>query len=191
MLSVPLPIVTVVLAVIAATVTDLRAFRIYNVLTLPLVATGLAYHAYFGEPGAFVNSLYGAAFGFGSLLGFYLLGGMGGGDVKLMTGVGAWLGLPLTFVVFVAAALAAGCYALVLTLLGGQFRETCIRLQVLIYRATAVGRHLAAEDKIEAEVIRDDRRRRLIPFAAMMMVGLVAMIILVQFRVGTPLASHP
>jgi hypothetical protein len=40
-------------------------------------------------------------------------------------------------------------------------------------------------------VIRDDRRRRLIPFAAMMMVGLVAMIILVQFRVGTPLASHP
>src|SRR5262249_48436140 len=42
-----------------------------------------------------MGSLYalgGAAAGFGVFLVFYLLGGMGGGDVKLMAGFGALLG---------------------------------------------------------------------------------------------------
>ena len=34
----PVPIGVVIVAVLVAAVTDLRAFKIYNVLTLPLVA---------------------------------------------------------------------------------------------------------------------------------------------------------
>ena len=39
-----------------------------------------------------VHALAGAAAGFAVFLVFYLLGGMGGGDVKLMAGFGALLG---------------------------------------------------------------------------------------------------
>ena len=39
-----------------------------------------------------LHSLFGSAIGFGVFLIFYLLGGMGGGDVKLMAGFGALLG---------------------------------------------------------------------------------------------------
>jgi prepilin peptidase CpaA len=39
-----------------------------------------------------LHSLFGAAIGFGVFLIFYLLGGMGGGDIKLMAGFGALLG---------------------------------------------------------------------------------------------------
>ena len=41
-----------------------------------------------------LHALGGAAVGFAVFLVFYLLGGMGGGDVKLMAGFGALLGLP-------------------------------------------------------------------------------------------------
>jgi prepilin peptidase CpaA len=39
-----------------------------------------------------LHALAGAAAGFAVFLAFYLLGGMGGGDVKLMAGFGALLG---------------------------------------------------------------------------------------------------
>ena len=41
-----------------------------------------------------LHALGGAAVGFAVFLIFYLMGGMGGGDVKLMAGFGALLGLP-------------------------------------------------------------------------------------------------
>jgi prepilin peptidase CpaA len=99
---------------------------------------------------------------------------MGGGDVKLMAALGAWLGVPFTFYVFIASSLAAGVYALGLIVGCGRVRETWINLKIIWHRVAAVGRHLGGEDRIEDEVGRDDRRRRLIPFAAMVAVGLVA-----------------
>lgn len=179
--SLTVPIVVVLVAVFVATVTDLRAFRISNLLTLPLILTGLIYHGYVGGVGGAANSLYGLTFGFVSLLAFFMLGGMGGGDVKLMAGVGAWLGWPLTFWVFIAAALAAGVYALALILANGNVRETWVRLQMIWHKIHMAGRHIGAEDKIESEVRRNDRRQRLIPFAAMTMIGLLATTAIFRF----------
>lgn len=178
----PVPVVVVLASVAVATVTDLRTFKIHNRLTLPLLLSGLAYHGIVGGTDALLNSLLGAAFGFGVLFLFYLFGGMGGGDVKLMAGVGAWLGMPLTFWIFNAAAIAAGVYALVLIALNGRFGETRVRFQLMWYRAWAVGRQIGGEDRVESEVRRDDRRQRLIPFGAMMGVGLVAVIVIAWLR---------
>ena len=120
---------------------------------------------------------WGALFGLGILIPFCLMGGMGAGDVKLLAGVGAWLGLPITFLVFILSGLAAGVYAIVLILLYGKIRQTWVNLQIMWHRMTAVGRYLGSEDLIEIEASRPDRRSHLIPFGAMVAFGIVTLLV--------------
>jgi prepilin peptidase CpaA len=141
-------------AVALAAWMDLRGFRIPNSLTLPLLATGLVYNALVGGGGPLLGSLLGVLFGGGILFPIYCLGGMGAGDVKLLAGVGAWLGVPGIVHVFIGAGLAGGVYALGLLALGGR-------------------PGVNAPQEIETVVRRPDRRRRLVPFAAMILIGVV------------------
>jgi prepilin peptidase CpaA len=169
-----IPAVIVLAAAIIAAVTDVWKFKIHNALTLPLLVTGLVYHAAVGGRAGLATSLLGVLFGFGVLLAFYVVGGMGAGDVKLMAAIGAWLGMPLTFYVFIASSLAAGAYAVVLVAFSeGGIAEVLLNFQILWVRMRAISRHLGDDNRIEHEVKRDDRRRRLIPFAAMVAVGVV------------------
>jgi prepilin peptidase CpaA len=172
----PLPLGVVVVAVLVTAATDVWKFKVLNILTLPLLASGLIYHAATGGTAGLTASLMGAVCGFGLLMPVYLRGGMGAGDIKLMAGIGAWLGLLLTFYVFLASSLAAGIYALIVIVLYGRTRETWIDLKIIWYRLAAFSRHLGAEDRIETEVARQDRRGRIIPFAAMIALGLFAVI---------------
>jgi prepilin peptidase CpaA len=165
------PIMIVLLAAFVAAVTDVWKFKVYNALTVPLLVSGLLYHGFRGD---LFNSLVGILFGFAALITLYLVGGMGAGDVKLMAGVGAWLGMPLTFYVFIASSLAAGIYSLLLVVLTGKVSETVVNLHIVWLRLSSIGRYLAADDRVEKEVLRSDRRRRIIPFAAMVAIGIVA-----------------
>jgi prepilin peptidase CpaA len=151
-------------------------FKVYNLLTIPLLLSGLVYHAVTGGWEGFGGSLLGCLSGFGILVGFYVLGGMGAGDVKLMAALGAWLGPLLTAVLFIVSALAAGVYALALILIYGRLGETWNNLRVIYYRLAILGRYLGSEDRLEAEVNASDRRRRVIPFAAMMGLGLLVLL---------------
>jgi prepilin peptidase CpaA len=167
-----IPAAVVGAGVLVAAVTDLWKFKVHNLLTLPLLLTGLLYHGWVdGLPGLGASVL-GAAFGFLVLFLFYLMGGIGGGDVKLMAAVGAWLGLPLTFYVFIVSSLAAGVYAVVLIVAHGHWRRTWLNVRIAWYRLTALGRQLGGEDRVEAEVKSAERRKNCIPFAAMMAIGL-------------------
>jgi len=168
-LSAPLAIVLVASLIAAAT--DIWKFRVYNVLTFPLLCTGLAYHGWFGGIG---NSLMGALTGFAALIVLHMLGGMGAGDVKLMAGVGSWLGVEYTLYVLLASSLAAGVYASALVLFGGRLAETVVNLRILIHRLATIGRYLGSDDRMEVEVNRADRRRRVIPFGMMVAIGVVA-----------------
>ncbi len=77
---------------IAAVAEDLARRRISNWTSGAALASGLAIHASReGWHGA-VAACAGAALGFAVFLIFYLLRGMGGGDVKLMAGFGSLLG---------------------------------------------------------------------------------------------------
>jgi prepilin peptidase CpaA len=79
---------------IAAIVDDLTRRRISNWIPACAFASGLTLQiAERGWHGA-ISALLGTAAGAGIFLIFYLLGGMGGGDVKLMAGFGAVLGVP-------------------------------------------------------------------------------------------------
>ena len=77
---------------IAASVEDLIRRQVSNWIPVVALIAGLVIHfVERGWPGVWSASL-GALCGFGVFLVFYMLGGMGGGDVKLMAGFGALLG---------------------------------------------------------------------------------------------------
>jgi prepilin peptidase CpaA len=172
-----IPAATALVGALIAAVTDVTRFKVHNLLTLPLFVTGLIYHGLTGGAHGLAGSMLSAALGFAFLVTFYAMGGVGAGDVKLLAAIGAWLGMPFTFYVFLASALAAGVYAVVLIVLWGNLRETWARLQIIWHRVVAIGKHLGADDRVESEVRRDDRRRRVIPFAAMTFLGLVAFLV--------------
>ncbi len=81
-----------VLVGLAATVDDLARRQIANWIPAAALAGGFGWQI--GQDGwrGALHALAGAGAGFAVFLAFYLLGGMGGGDVKLMAGFGALLG---------------------------------------------------------------------------------------------------
>ncbi len=85
---------------VAAIWTDLRYRRIPNWLTVTGAVSAILFHtATSGWAGA-TFSLGGFAVGFGVLFVLWIIGGGGGGDVKLMGAIGAWMGPTSTFVIF-------------------------------------------------------------------------------------------
>lgn len=84
-------------------ITDLQKKIVPNIVTLPAIVAGLAYHALFGQ-GVYFPILGGLA-GFIVMYVGFRLGGVGGGDVKLVTALGAWFGyLDLYWIILVASA---------------------------------------------------------------------------------------
>jgi prepilin peptidase CpaA len=90
---------------IFAAAQDLRTRRIRNWLTLCLVLTGIAHSLVAGNDITLGGSLLGTLAGFGLPLTLFVLGALGGGDVKLLAGVGAWMGASGVVEVFLAAAI--------------------------------------------------------------------------------------
>src|SRR5215217_5905847 len=88
-----LRVALIILVGLAAVVEDLGWRRISNWTSVGAVLAGLMVHAMEKGWSGVLHSFLGAAIGFGVFLVFYLLGGMGGGDVKLMAGFGALLGV--------------------------------------------------------------------------------------------------
>ena len=77
---------------VAATAEDLWRRRVSNVITVGAFVAGLATQSWlFGLEGT-GSALLGGVYGFMVFLIFYLLGGMGGGDIKLMAALGTIVG---------------------------------------------------------------------------------------------------
>ncbi len=178
-LAIPLAIVAV-FALIAAIV-DVCKFRVPNNLTMPVLLLGLGYHALVGGFAGLGFSLLGVLAGFGVLFVPYLIGATGAGDVKLMAAVGAWLGLPATIYVFAVAAIAGVCYSLVVFARYGGLGNALALIQASMMQLSAMGKHLGAEERVETVVRRGDRKR-LIPFAAMIALGIVIVFCVYYFR---------
>jgi prepilin peptidase CpaA len=75
-----------------AAIVDLRTRRIPNWLTLSLMLSGLAQSYTWAHTVSPWTSFLGLLMGFGLTFVLFAIGAMGGGDVKLMAGLGAWLG---------------------------------------------------------------------------------------------------
>ncbi len=121
------------LAVLAIAIrTDILAHRIPNSLTGIGACAGLLLQTLHAGTPALLLSLGGIAAGIGLLLPFYLLRGMGAGDVKLMGTVGSFLG-PQAVLVASGATLVVGA-VMGLGFVAGHFisrRRTLPELQAL------------------------------------------------------------
>lgn len=100
-----------VVATVAA-VKDVRARRIPNWLTYSGIAVALAVRPVLaGWPGL-MDGLLGMLAAGGVFYLVFLMGGMGGGDVKLMAAVGAWAGTAQAMDVLITTAIAGGFLAI-------------------------------------------------------------------------------
>lgn len=81
-----------ILVGLAAVIDDLKRRQIANWIPVSALAGGLGWQVVSYGWAGWLYGLGGAAAGGAVFLVFYLLGGMGGGDVKLMAGFGALLG---------------------------------------------------------------------------------------------------
>lgn len=81
--------------------TDTWTRRIPNWLTLPMFALGWVYQGIFFGGEGLLHGLQGFALGFGTFFVLWLIGGGGGGDVKLMGALSVWLGFKYTLYVMV------------------------------------------------------------------------------------------
>jgi prepilin peptidase CpaA len=118
-----------------ATFTDLRSRRIPNWLVLPFLAAGIAVSPWRAD---WHGNGHGAWHGLGQCfagmgLGFLLMGllfwvgGMGAGDVKLFTAIGAWVGPMQLFFAFITTAIVGGililCWIAYLKVFKGLLRS--------------------------------------------------------------------
>jgi len=87
----------------AAAVWDLRTRRIPNKLTLPVFGLGLLYQVVFSGLAGLSDAGLAFLLGFGVLFVLWLIGGGGGGDVKLIGALSVWLGFKLTLMVLISS----------------------------------------------------------------------------------------
>ena len=106
------PAVILLLVAVTCAVTDLVKGQIYNAITYPAMAVGVVLSVWqHGVPGIWL-ALGGFAVGFFPAFLLFALGGMGGGDVKLLGAIGAIAGAIAATETLILAFLVGGLFAL-------------------------------------------------------------------------------
>ncbi len=95
---------------------DGRELKVPNWITFPMILSGLVYQTYVGGVEGFGAGILGMVVGLLTLLPLYAVGGMGAGDVKLMAGIGAWLGWEITFAAFCVSVVVGAVMAVIMVL---------------------------------------------------------------------------
>jgi prepilin peptidase CpaA len=156
---------------LAACVTDLTARRVPNVLTLGAAAGAFGYFlAGPGGPAALGWSVVGFLAGGLIFLPLFALRGMGGGDVKLLAALGAWVGpVPIVWVALYAA-LAGGVMAIIVALSRGYLRQAVTNVGSLLtfWRVSGLGPHPA--------LTIDSAASARLPYAVPIAAGLMVML---------------
>ena len=118
---------------------DVRSRRIPNFITLPAIVFGLLLHAVFGGWRQLATAAAGGLICGLIFLVFYLAGGMGAGDVKLITAAGCIAGLSLIGHLLILTALAGGVMAIGLALYRRQLVATLHNMYALAVHHRTMG----------------------------------------------------
>ncbi len=108
------PVWLVSFVLVVAAVIDGWKLKVPNLITFPFILAGWVYGFWSLGWSGLGYSLLGTLVGLGLLLPLYAIGGMGAGDVKLLAGVGAWMGSAVTFWAFCYSAVVGGVLALLM-----------------------------------------------------------------------------
>ena len=116
-----IPLIVIAIIVVACVV-DVRTRRIPNVLTFGAALGGVLIQILAGGFQGALTAASGWLVGTLLFLPFVLLRGMGGGDVKLLAAIGAWLGPADTLWLAAYSALAGGARGVIVALARGYLR---------------------------------------------------------------------
>lgn len=155
----------------AATVSDVRTRRIPNSLTLAGCIAGLAIGAAGAGLHGFISSGEGLLLAFALTLPFWLLGLVGAGDVKLVSAVGAFVGIGLVGETLLAIGVAGGLLAVGALLRRGLLARTGERMAATFSLSFATRRvAYVAPDAQESDVR--------LPYAIAISAGTLAAVLL-------------
>lgn len=124
---------------LCAAATDLRARRIPNWLTFSMILAGIAQSLLPVRTVGLSSSLLGFLTGFGLTFVMFALGAIGGGDVKLLAGIGAWIGPGPTLAVFAVEAVLGAAVVLAQAAWQGRLSTLLRNSTVLAINLVHVG----------------------------------------------------
>lgn len=189
------PLWFICVAMVAAAVIDGWKLKVPNWLTFPLIlagwALGLGHDLGWLEgtgTGGIGASLAGTAVGFALLFPVYAIGGMGGGDVKMQMGFGAWIGafyglsagdshpgaLWIVFWAFCLAAVIGGVLALGMIFLRGQYRRNLGNTRAILGDLVG-GVSVASDNAAERKP-----RMHLLPYGIPLCMGFISYLLLLH-----------
>jgi prepilin peptidase CpaA len=125
--------------VLVAAITDVRTRRIPNLLTATGGLVALILRAFMGGP-AFFDGLLGAGVALALLLPLFAMGGVGGGDAKLLMVAGAFLGPKGFIVALLATALLGGLMSLAWATRRGVILPALLNTRALLQYTFTLGR---------------------------------------------------
>ena len=163
-----------------ACITDLRAMRIPNWLTLPLLAAGLAHSGISGGWSGLLHSLGASAFA-GSIfvIGYAFFRG-GAGDAKLMLAIGSWVSIDLSMVIVMSVTIVGFLQAMLMVVIRGGVQDIPLAVfdswsrVYLAARGARRGRFAWREDdSAEIEAAPKARHKGWFPYAPAILLGTV------------------
>jgi prepilin peptidase CpaA len=164
------PFWLVTITLVVAAVIDGYKLKVPNWITFPMILSGWAVSAMsFGWAGL-GWSLVGTLVGLALLLPAYAIGGMGAGDVKLLAGVGAWVGGTVTLYAYCVSALIGGVIAILMVLYRRSWHKHYTQFWTIWNEMVTI------RDPEQLSVIAADRKSTmlLLPYGIPIAIGTIA-----------------
>lgn len=175
MTTVSLLVVTI--ATIYAASTDVRHFKVPNALTFSVAGIGLCYHAFSREGSGIGFSVAGLGLGLILLIIPYAVGVLGAGDVKFLAAIGAWTGPQPLLPILLIGCFATGVFSVIRLYQNGGFKAIVANLwfifRGIVYLLSFGRSGVVSGSNMYAILAENDRKVRLVPFSAMMAVGIL------------------
>jgi prepilin peptidase CpaA len=165
-------LVLLAILILVSSITDLKYNTIYNWVTLPGVILGLLLNTWFFGFEGLKLSLAGLGIGFGALLPFFIFGGIGGGDIKLLAAIGALKGYPFILYALFYGILVGGIFALFVMVKHGVLQRSLKNIFLRIFRLVVSGHKNVPLKKEESYTV---------PYGVAISLGTVWAFIMVEF----------
>ncbi len=160
----------VTVTLIVAAVIDGLKLKVPNWITFPMIISGWIYSGCVQGPEGVMWSLLGTIVGLALLMPAYAIGGMGAGDVKLLAGVGAWVGSTTTFYAFCVSAVLGGIIAVGMVLYRRAWEHHRDQFWSIVNEVTTI----RDADKLSAIAAERKKSMLLLPYGIPIALGTIA-----------------
>ena len=158
---------------------DIRYRRIPNWLVLTGIVTGFIWNLYSSGWSGLLHAAAGLGLGFALYFPLYLLRARGAGDVKLLAAVGCITGPGNCFWIFLLTAILGGVIAMGMLLWHKRVQHTFFNLSFIMSDLAKLRAPYKSSEELDVTTAKGMR----LPHGAMILVGAVAFILIMQFKI--------